>query len=137
MALAVDSYEDPVFRARGGPRVTQGVTEVGVDLTDDSEIGTWDASGTSRWFVTRQWAAGAACFSIGARGRVVADHHVLTAPRHPACNDRARPVVPFMRPCNSANGVFGRPFGKLVRWRAATSAKANPASGTTGASTRS
>lgn len=51
-------YKDPVFRARAArePRVV--LTELGVPLTEETEIRVWDSSGHSRWFVVPERPAG-------------------------------------------------------------------------------
>jgi nitrile hydratase len=44
-------YKDPVFRARAAREPRAVLTELGVPLTDDTEVRVWDSSGHSRWFV--------------------------------------------------------------------------------------
>ncbi|GEL25068.1 nitrile hydratase subunit alpha [Pseudonocardia sulfidoxydans NBRC 16205] len=51
-------YKDPVFRARAAREPRAVLTELGVDLADDTEIRVWDVSGHSRWFVVPQRPAG-------------------------------------------------------------------------------
>lgn len=56
-------YKDPVFRARAAREPRTVLTEVGVDLADDTEIKVWDSSGHSRWFVIPERPAGTEGFS--------------------------------------------------------------------------
>jgi nitrile hydratase subunit alpha len=56
-------YKDPVFRARAAREPRKVLTEVGVDLPDDTEIRVWDASGASRWFVIPERPAGTEDFT--------------------------------------------------------------------------
>jgi nitrile hydratase len=57
-------YKDPVFRARAAREPRKVLTEVGVDLPEDTEIRVWDASGTSRWFVIPERPAGTEDFTV-------------------------------------------------------------------------
>jgi nitrile hydratase subunit alpha len=57
-------YKDPVFRARAAREPRKVLTEVGVDLPDDTEIRVWDASGTSRWFVIPERPSGTEDFTL-------------------------------------------------------------------------
>ncbi|MDZ7883508.1 MAG: nitrile hydratase subunit alpha [Mycobacterium sp.] len=56
-------YKDPVFRARAAREPRTVLTEVGVDLTEDTEIKVWDSSGHSRWFVIPERPAGTEGFT--------------------------------------------------------------------------
>ena len=51
-------YKDPVFRARAAREPRTVLTEIGVELPDDTEIKVWDSSGHSRWFVIPERPAG-------------------------------------------------------------------------------
>jgi nitrile hydratase len=51
-------YKDPVFRARAAREPRTVLAEVGVDLSDDTEIKVWDSSGHSRWFVIPERPSG-------------------------------------------------------------------------------
>jgi nitrile hydratase len=57
-------YKDPVFRARAAREPRKVLTEVGVDLPDDTEVRVWDASGTSRWFVIPERPSGTDEFTV-------------------------------------------------------------------------
>jgi nitrile hydratase len=57
-------YKDPVFRARAAREPRKVLTEVGVDLPEDTEIRVWDASGTSRWFVIPERPNGTEDFTV-------------------------------------------------------------------------
>ncbi|MBJ7465834.1 MAG: nitrile hydratase subunit alpha [Mycolicibacterium sp.] len=56
-------YKDPVFRARAAREPRTVLTEVGVDLAEDTEIKVWDSSGHSRWFVIPERPAGTEGFT--------------------------------------------------------------------------
>jgi len=56
-------YKDPVFRARAAREPRKVLSEVGVDLPDDTEIRVWDSSGTARWFVIPERPAGTENFT--------------------------------------------------------------------------
>lgn len=56
-------YKDPVFRARAAREPRTVLTEVGVDLAEDTEIKVWDSSGHSRWFVIPERPAGTEDFT--------------------------------------------------------------------------
>jgi nitrile hydratase len=56
-------YKDPVFRARAAREPRTVLTEVGVQLADDTEIKVWDSSGHSRWFVIPERPAGTEHFT--------------------------------------------------------------------------
>ncbi|MGE2735176.1 nitrile hydratase subunit alpha [Mycolicibacterium vaccae] len=56
-------YKDPVFRARAAREPRTVLTEVGVELPDDTEIKVWDSSGHSRWFVIPERPAGTEDFT--------------------------------------------------------------------------
>lgn len=56
-------YKDPVFRARDAREPRTVLTEVGVQLADDTEIKVWDSSGHSRWFVIPERPAGTEHFT--------------------------------------------------------------------------
>ncbi|KWX68036.1 nitrile hydratase subunit alpha [Mycobacterium sp. NAZ190054] len=51
-------YKDPVFRARAAREPRTVLAEVGVTLSDDTEIKVWDSSGHSRWFVIPERPSG-------------------------------------------------------------------------------
>jgi nitrile hydratase len=51
-------YKDPVFRARAAREPRTVLTELGVELDDDTEVRVWDSSGHSRWFVVPERPAG-------------------------------------------------------------------------------
>lgn len=51
-------YKDPVFRARAAREPRTVLTEIGVELPDDTEIKVWDSSGHSRWFVIPERPSG-------------------------------------------------------------------------------
>lgn len=51
-------YKDPVFRARAAREPRTVLAEVGVDLSEDTEIKVWDSSGHSRWFVIPERPSG-------------------------------------------------------------------------------
>ncbi|WAJ43028.1 nitrile hydratase subunit alpha [Mycobacterium sp. Aquia_216] len=51
-------YKDPVFRARAAREPRRVLTELGVLLSDDTEVRVWDSSGHSRWFVIPARPAG-------------------------------------------------------------------------------
>ena len=51
-------YKDPVFRARAAREPRTVLTEIGVELPDDTEIRVWDSSGHSRWFVIPERPSG-------------------------------------------------------------------------------
>lgn len=44
-------YKDPTFRARAAREPRLVLAELGVVLSEDTEIRVWDSSGHSRWFV--------------------------------------------------------------------------------------
>jgi nitrile hydratase len=56
-------YKDPVFRARAAREPRTVLTEIGVDLPNDTEIKVWDSSGTSRWFVIPERPVGTEGFT--------------------------------------------------------------------------
>jgi len=56
-------YKDPVFRARAAREPRTVLTEVGVQLADDTEIKVWDSSGHSRWFVIPERPSGTEHFT--------------------------------------------------------------------------
>lgn len=56
-------YKDPVFRARAAREPRTVLTEIGVELPDDTEIKVWDSSGHSRWFVIPERPSGTEEFS--------------------------------------------------------------------------
>jgi nitrile hydratase subunit alpha len=56
-------YKDPVFRARAAREPRKVLSEIGVDLADDTEIKVWDSSGHSRWFVIPERPAGTEDFT--------------------------------------------------------------------------
>ncbi|MGE2835961.1 nitrile hydratase subunit alpha [Mycobacterium sp. SMC-4] len=56
-------YKDPVFRARAAREPRTVLTEVGVQLSDDTEIKVWDSSGHSRWFVIPERPSGTEGFT--------------------------------------------------------------------------
>lgn len=56
-------YKDPVFRARAAREPRTVLTEVGVDLAEETEIKVWDSSGHSRWFVIPERPAGTEGFT--------------------------------------------------------------------------
>ncbi|GAA2548127.1 nitrile hydratase subunit alpha [Mycolicibacterium diernhoferi] len=56
-------YKDPVFRARAAREPRTVLTEIGVELSEDTEIKVWDSSGHSRWFVIPERPAGTDGFS--------------------------------------------------------------------------
>jgi len=56
-------YKDPVFRARAAREPRKVLGEIGVALTDDTEIRVLDSSGHSRWFVIPERPAGTEGFS--------------------------------------------------------------------------
>jgi len=56
-------YKDPVFRARAAREPRQVLAEVGVELSDDTEIKVWDSSGHSRWFVIPERPTGTEDFT--------------------------------------------------------------------------
>jgi nitrile hydratase len=47
-------YKDPVFRARAAREPRAVLAELGVPLSEDTEVRVWDSSGHSRWFVVPQ-----------------------------------------------------------------------------------
>jgi nitrile hydratase len=51
-------YKDPVFRARAAREPRAVLAELGVPLSDDTEVRVWDSSGHSRWFVVPERPAG-------------------------------------------------------------------------------
>ncbi|KUI42097.1 nitrile hydratase subunit alpha [Mycobacterium sp. IS-1590] len=51
-------YKDPVFRARAAREPRKVLAEIGVDLSEDTEIKVWDSSGHSRWFVIPERPSG-------------------------------------------------------------------------------
>lgn len=51
-------YKDPVFRARAAREPRTVLAEVGLELSDDTEIKVWDSSGHSRWFVIPERPSG-------------------------------------------------------------------------------
>lgn len=51
-------YKDPVFRARAAREPRTVLAELGVPLSDDTEVRVWDSSGHSRWFVVPERPAG-------------------------------------------------------------------------------
>jgi nitrile hydratase len=57
-------YKDPVFRARAAREPRKVLTEIGVDLPEDTQIRVWDASGTSRWFVIPERPTGTEDFTV-------------------------------------------------------------------------
>ena len=56
-------YKDPVFRARAAREPRTVLSEIGVDLPEDTEIKVWDSSGTSRWFVIPERPVGTEGFT--------------------------------------------------------------------------
>lgn len=56
-------YKDPVFRARAAREPRTVLTEVGVALSEDTEIKVWDSSGHSRWFVIPERPSGTEDFT--------------------------------------------------------------------------
>ncbi|AKS31961.1 nitrile hydratase subunit alpha [Mycolicibacterium goodii] len=56
-------YKDPVFRARAAREPRKVLAEVGVELSEDTEIRVWDSSGHSRWFVIPERPAGTEYFT--------------------------------------------------------------------------
>ncbi|MGE2721639.1 nitrile hydratase subunit alpha [Mycolicibacterium celeriflavum] len=56
-------YKDPVFRARAAREPRKVLAEIGVELSEDTEIKVWDSSGHSRWFVIPERPAGTEDFS--------------------------------------------------------------------------
>lgn len=56
-------YKDPVFRARAAREPRTVLTEVGVPLSEDTEIKVWDSSGHSRWFVIPERPSGTEDFT--------------------------------------------------------------------------
>jgi nitrile hydratase len=51
-------YKDPVFRARAAREPRAVLAELGVPLSDATEVRVWDSSGHSRWFVVPARPAG-------------------------------------------------------------------------------
>ncbi|MET0865411.1 MAG: nitrile hydratase subunit alpha [Nakamurella sp.] len=51
-------YKDPVFRSRAAREPRTVLAELGVPLSDDTEVRVWDSSGHSRWFVVPARPAG-------------------------------------------------------------------------------
>lgn len=56
-------YKDPVFRARAAREPRTVLAEVGLELSDATEIKVWDSSGHSRWFVIPERPAGTEGFT--------------------------------------------------------------------------
>ena len=56
-------YKDPVFRARAAREPRTVLSEIGVELADETEIKVWDSSGHSRWFVIPERPSGTEGFT--------------------------------------------------------------------------
>lgn len=56
-------YKDPVFRARAAREPRTVLAEVGLELSDATEIKVWDSSGHSRWFVIPERPSGTEGFT--------------------------------------------------------------------------
>jgi nitrile hydratase len=59
-------YKDPVFRSRAAREPRKVLGEIGVHLSDDTEIKVWDSSGHSRWFVIPERPSGTEEFTEAA-----------------------------------------------------------------------
>jgi nitrile hydratase len=59
-------YKDPVFRSRAAREPRKVLSEIGVELADDTVIKVWDSSGHSRWFVIPQRPSGTEDFTAEA-----------------------------------------------------------------------
>ncbi|KUI17289.1 nitrile hydratase subunit alpha [Mycobacterium sp. GA-1285] len=56
-------YKDPVFRARAAREPRKVLAEIGVELSEETEIKVWDSSGHSRWFVIPERPSGTEQFT--------------------------------------------------------------------------
>jgi len=70
-------YKDPVFRARAAREPRAVLTELGVPLSEDTEVRVWDSSGHSRWFVVPTRPAGTEGWTEGQLAELVTTESMI------------------------------------------------------------
>lgn len=70
-------YKDPVFRSRAAREPRTVLAELGVELSDETEVRVLDSSGPSRWFVVPERPAGTEGLSEDDLARLVTTESMM------------------------------------------------------------